>query len=32
MKRLKKVITYLCIVAIAMICALNYNQIGRAHV
>ena len=25
MKRLKKVITYLCIVAIAMICALNYN-------
>ena len=25
MKRLKKVWTYLCIVAIAMICALNYN-------
>ena len=25
MKRLKKVLTYLCIMAIAVICALNYN-------
>ena len=25
MKRLKKVLTYLCIVAIAIVCALNYN-------